>query len=195
MATSPNFHAVSPRGPQTNPHRRVINDSARRGGRPQAAASPRASMTSALCRYRCRSRRWPGFCCAADGLDVLDGRFFLDRGNRGYQLRHPSKVLSDRCKGELVLCTARTTQSMPPELEDALQVREPHLDALALATRLLIGASERSGDITSAFMDAARDPTLRCFWTASGFEIAFCAVGHTTAIENRVSRVEPARRR
>src|ERR1700746_2522727 len=101
------------------------------------------------------------------------GCLFLDRGNRGYQLRHPSEVLGDRCKRKLVLCAARTSQSKSSEPEDALQVREPHLDALALATRLLegIGASERSGDITSALIDATRDPTLRCFWTASGFEI------------------------
>jgi hypothetical protein len=113
--------------------------------------------------------------------------------NRGYQLRHPSEVLGDRCKRKLVLCAARTSQSKSPEPEDTLQVREPHLDALALATRLLegIGASERSGDVTSALIDAARDPTLRCFWTASGFEIALYAVGHTAAIEDRVSGVEP----
>ena len=105
------------------------------------------------------------FCQAADGLDGLDGVVFLDRGDRGYQLRHPSEVLSNRCKRKLVLCAARTSQSKLPKPEDALQMREPHLDAIALATRLL----EQSGDITSALIDATWNPTLRRFWTTSGF--------------------------
>ena len=73
-------------------------------------------------------------------------------------------------------------------------MREPHLDALALATRLLegIGAGERSGDITSALIDVARDPALRCFWTASGFEIALCTVQHTAAIEDGISDIDPS---
>jgi hypothetical protein len=38
-------------------------------------------------------------------------------------------------------------------------VREPHLDLLALAARLLeaLGAGERPGDISGVLMDVARD--------------------------------------
>src|SRR5690242_1037625 len=74
---------------------------------------------------------------------------------------------------------------------------EPHLDALALTARLLegIGASERSSDITSVLVDAARDPALRCFWTAAGFEIALCTIRHTAAIEDRISSIDPVRGR
>jgi hypothetical protein len=52
-----------------------------------------------------------------------------------------------------------TTQSKQAELEDALQVCEPHLDFLALKSRLLkaLGASERTGNVSGMFMDIARD--------------------------------------
>jgi len=45
-----------------------------------------------------------------------------------------------------------TTQSKPTELQDALQVRKPHLDRLALTSRCFeaLGASERPGDVPGA---------------------------------------------
>jgi hypothetical protein len=39
------------------------------------------------------------------------------------------------CQNELILRTSRATQSEPAELQDALQVDEPHLDFLALMPR------------------------------------------------------------
>jgi hypothetical protein len=71
----------------------------------------------------------------------LGRRLRLSGWDRGYQLCHPSEVLSDRRQRELVLWAARTSQSKPAETENALQVSEPHLDALALAARLLEGLS------------------------------------------------------
>ena len=44
----------------------------------------------------------------------------------------PSQVLSDGGQNKLVLGASRATQSEPTELQDALQVCEPHLDLLAL---------------------------------------------------------------
>jgi hypothetical protein len=44
----------------------------------------------------------------------------------------PSQVLSDSGQNKLILGASRATQSEPTELQDALQVREPHLDLLAL---------------------------------------------------------------
>ena len=38
------------------------------------------------------------------------GASSLDLGDRGYQLGHPSEVLSDGSKRKLVLCAARTSQ-------------------------------------------------------------------------------------
>ena len=53
----------------------------------------------------------------------------------------------------------RGPQSKPAELEDALQVRKPHLDLLPLASRLLkaLGTGERPGDVSGVLMDIARD--------------------------------------
>ena len=72
---------------------------------------------------------------------------------------------------------------------------EPHLDALALAAGLLEvrGAGERSSDITSTLVDAARNPALRCFWTAPGLKLALGTVEQTAAVENRIPRIDPAR--
>jgi len=44
--------------------------------------------------------------------------------------------LSDGGKDKFVLGTSWTTQSQAAELQDALEVCEPHLDLLALAPRL-----------------------------------------------------------
>jgi hypothetical protein len=71
----------------------------------------------------------------------------------------PPQILGDGSKNKLVLGTSRSTQSKPTELQDALQVREPHLDLLALMSRLLkaFGASERPGNVSGMLVDIARD--------------------------------------
>jgi hypothetical protein len=65
----------------------------------------------------------------------------------GDERGEPSQVLGDSGQSKLVLGASRTTQSKPAELQDALEVRKPHLDLLALAPRLLkvLSANERSG--------------------------------------------------
>jgi hypothetical protein len=70
----------------------------------------------------------------------------------GAQFGEPSQVLGDGGEREFVLCTARAAQSKPTEPQDALQVREPHLDLLALTPRLLeaLGTSERPGNVSGA---------------------------------------------
>ena len=77
------------------------------------------------------------------------------------QRGEPSQVLGDSGQNKLVLSASWTTQSKPTELQDALQVREPHLDLLALMSRLLeaLGASERPGNVAGVLMDVARDFT------------------------------------
>jgi hypothetical protein len=74
----------------------------------------------------------------------------------------PPQVLGDGSKDKLVLGTSRSTQSKPTELQDALQVREPHLDLLALPPRLFeaLGTGERTGNITGVLMDVARRTSL-----------------------------------
>jgi hypothetical protein len=48
------------------------------------------------------------------------------------QLRQASEVLGDGRKHELVLCAARTPKAETTEPQNALQVREPHLDAFTI---------------------------------------------------------------
>jgi hypothetical protein len=57
------------------------------------------------------------------------------------------------------LCPARAAQPEAAELEDALEMSEQHLDAFAVATRLLegLGFAERTSRVASIFIDAARD--------------------------------------
>ena len=51
------------------------------------------------------------------------------------QLGHLTKVLSGGCEGKLVTRAVRAPQSQAIELENALEVREQHLDLLAEPTR------------------------------------------------------------
>ena len=60
------------------------------------------------------------------------------KGMSGWRSRNqrcePSQVLGDGGQYELILGASWTTQPKPAELQDALQVREPHLDLLALTS-------------------------------------------------------------
>jgi hypothetical protein len=66
---------------------------------------------------------------------------------------------SERWRPEQILTASWTTQSKSTESQNALQVREPHLDLLALTPRLLkaLGASERPRNVSGMLMDIARD--------------------------------------
>jgi hypothetical protein len=66
------------------------------------------------------------------------------------QRREPSQVLSDGGQNKLILGTSRAAQSEPTELQDALQVCEPHFDLFALMPRPLeaLGSSERPGNVS-----------------------------------------------
>jgi hypothetical protein len=50
----------------------------------------------------------------------------------GDQLREASEVLGDSREHEFILYATRATQTEPAQPQDALQVREPHLNALAV---------------------------------------------------------------
>jgi hypothetical protein len=71
----------------------------------------------------------------------------------------PPQVLGDGGQNKFILSTSWTTQSKPTELQDALQVREPHLDLFTLMPRLLeaLGSSERPGNVSGMLVDIARD--------------------------------------
>jgi hypothetical protein len=63
--------------------------------------------------------------------------------------------LGDGRKRELILCAAWPTQSQPAKSKNALQVREQHLDTLAIAPGLLegIGPGKCASDVASIFID------------------------------------------
>jgi len=48
------------------------------------------------------------------------------------ELGEPAQILGDCCQRELILCTPRSAQPETAELQDALQMGEQHLDALAI---------------------------------------------------------------
>jgi hypothetical protein len=94
------------------------------------------------------------------------------------------------------LSASWTTQSKPTELQDALQVCEPHLDLLALMSRLLEapGASERPGNVSGVLVDIARDLARWFLWAALRFEWANVAIELACAIQKRLALVHGAAR-
>src|ERR1700722_12862087 len=108
----------------------------------------------------------------------------------------PPQVLCDGGQNKLVLGTSWTTQPKSAELEDALQVCEPHLDLLALMPRPFegLGASQRSGDVPGVLMDVTRDLARWFFWTALRFKRAYIAVELARTIQKRLALVHSAAR-
>ena len=72
--------------------------------------------------------------------------------------REAPQILSDGSQNKLVLGAPWATKPKPTKPQDALQVRKPHLDLLALTSRRLesLGASERPGDVPGVLMYVAR---------------------------------------
>jgi len=103
----------------------------------------------------------------------------------------PPQVLGNGGQNKFVLSASWTAQSKPPELQDALQVREPHLDLLAFMPRLLeaLGTSERPGNVPGMLMDVTRDLARWFLWAALRFEWADIAVALACAIQKRLALV------
>ena len=95
---------------------------------------------------------------------VLDGHATRSRcrWRSGHEFYEPTEILGNCCKRELILCAARAAQSQPVESENALQVREQHLNALAVAPGLLegVGSGERASHVTGVFVNVASDYAL-----------------------------------
>ncbi|MFK4501879.1 hypothetical protein ABIF86_006170 [Bradyrhizobium japonicum] len=92
--------------------------------------------------------------------------------------REAPQILSDCSKNKLVLGAPWATKPKPTKPQDALQMRKPHLDLLALTSRRLesLGASERPGDVPGVLMYVARDLARWFFWTALRFKRTCVAV-------------------
>src|SRR4030095_4494771 len=118
----------------------------------------------------------------------------LSGGRSRNQRCEPPQVLSNGGQNKFVLSTSWTTQSKPTELQDALQVREPHLDLLALAPRLLeaLGASARPCNVPGMLMDIARDLARWFLWAALRFERAYIAVELAGTIQQRLALMHGA---
>ena len=61
------------------------------------------------------------------------------RWSRTEPFRHSSKILRGRGQQELVFRSAWPAQSKPVKPENSFEVREEHLDLLALLARLAVG--------------------------------------------------------
>jgi hypothetical protein len=75
------------------------------------------------------------------------------------ELGEPPKVLRGSCEQHLVPNAAQSSQSKPVEFENALHVRKPHLNFLALATRLQegFGIGESANVVSHILVDVTRD--------------------------------------
>ena len=76
-------------------------------------------------------------------------------GGQWDQLCQLSEVLDCGSEEELVLSTGRTSQPEPIEAQDALEMREQHLDLLPFASRPDIGISlgDFARNVSSLFVD------------------------------------------
>jgi hypothetical protein len=81
------------------------------------------------------------------------------RGRHRDQLGELPEVLGGGSEEELVFCAVRASEAQAVQLQDALEVREQHLDLLPLAPGSQISICQRqiTSEIARAFMDRARD--------------------------------------
>jgi hypothetical protein len=120
----------------------------------------------------------------------------LERNIRALQLRRQRKEkeatvcggLSSRRQEELVAGTVRTAQPQPIEAEDALQVREQHLDLLALPPRGTASVALRdvAGHVPRPLEERAPNLPRGFLGAAARLEAADIAVVLAGAIEELV---------
>src|SRR5262249_33614680 len=98
------------------------------------------------------------------------------------------EVRSNRCKRKCELCTARAAQAQSAEPQNALEMREQHLDLLTIAARLRESCClcDRTGNIACRLVNAAHDFALRGLGTASALQGAGTAIVHTREVMQHV---------
>jgi len=94
------------------------------------------------------------------------------------QLGHLAEVLGGRGEEELVFCAFGTSQAQSIQLQDAFEVRKQHLDLLPLSTgrHIRVRGGNIAGQVTSAFVDGARDLAGRHVGRAASPQVAVGAV-------------------
>ena len=101
--------------------------------------SPLLNCKSRLLGSSAISLRTAGFDLPTLTHSTQLSRYAMRVGSSGWwpsdQRCEPPQVLGDGGQNELILGASWTAQSKPAELQDALEVRKPHLDLLALAPR------------------------------------------------------------
>ena len=76
------------------------------------------------------------------------------------ELGQPTKVLRDRCQGELELSATRPAQSQPTKPQNALEMSKQHLNAFSVMARSFecFGLGHLASNVTSLLVDAALAP-------------------------------------
>ena len=102
--------------------------------------------------------------------------------------RQTPEVLSDSCEQELIASAAHSTQPQAGEVQDAFEVREQHLNFLAIFARLPVktGLGDVASYIARRFIDAAGDLAVRRVRTAARLHRARRAIGSARCVIDRI---------
>jgi hypothetical protein len=97
-------------------------------------------------------------------------------------------------RAAVILRATWPAQPQATQPQDALEMGEQHLDAFAVAARLLesFGVNEWTGGIASVFVDAARDFALGRLWAAFWLQRARATIIGPRALEESLAIVDPA---
>ena len=86
------------------------------------------------------------------------------------ELRQFPEILGGGGQQELIFGSLWATEAQSTEPEDALQMSEEHLDLLSFSTRdgVGLGLGDRTGLVTSGFMNRGREMPREAFKVSSG---------------------------
>src|SRR5262249_33448220 len=104
------------------------------------------------------------------------------------ELGELGQVLDSGGEVEFVASAARSAQPQSVELQDALEMREQHLDFLPLAARGLVrlGLGDVAGQVACAFMDRAQNLARRCIGAAARLQWAWPAVVRAGPVTDQI---------